>query len=208
MTAAGFVGASIRVRVPQAASTAATGAKPGATGPPLADESSVAADITLTAPLVPVGVAVTGGVTADVATAVAATTRGAGADVVVSASALRARGVGFFVDPVTVFAVVCVFAGLSAAVGAGLVARCLSLLALPGGRLFLPAFAPGFVAPAVSGAAFCAGAEVAPGFAESSAHAVPGVLAIAKPTPSATANPPTRPTYMALFMVGPLVRPE
>ncbi|KAB7755881.1 hypothetical protein MMUC44124_19440 [Mycolicibacterium mucogenicum DSM 44124] len=163
--------------------------------------------MTLTAPLVPVGVAVTDGVTADVATAVAATARGAGADVV-STSALRARGVGFFVDPVTVFAVVCVFAGLSAAVGAGLVARCFSLLALPGGRLFLPAFAAGFVVPAVSGAAFCAGAEVAPGFAASSAHAVPGVLAIAKPTPSATANPPTRPTYVALLMVGPLARPE
>ena len=56
--------------------------------------------------------------------------------------------------------------------------------------------------------AFCVGAEVAPGFAASSARAVPGVLAIAKPTPSATAKPPTRPTYVALLMVGPLTRPD
>ena len=195
VTAAAFVCVSTRGRVPQAASTAATGEKSGAAGPPVADESSVDADIRLTAPLVAAGVDVAVGVdvTAEVVTAVAATVRGEGTGVV-STSAWMARGAGFLVDPVTVFAVVCVFAGPSAAAGSGLLARCFSLPALPGGRLVLPALAPGFFVPAASGAAFCAGAEVAPGFAASSAHAVPGVLAIAKPTPSATANPPTRPT--------------
>jgi hypothetical protein len=33
-----------------------------------------------------------------------------------------------------------------------------------------------------------------------SAHAIPGVVAIAIPTPKATANPPTRPMYFALPM--------
>ncbi len=36
-----------------------------------------------------------------------------------------------------------------------------------------------------------------------SAHATPGVVAIAIPTPNATANPPTRPMYLALPMVIP-----
>jgi len=48
-----------------------------------------------------------------------------------------------------------------------------------------------FVAPAVPAAS----AELAD--AVSSAHAIPGVVATAIPTPSATANPPTRPMYLA-----------
>jgi hypothetical protein len=37
--------------------------------------------------------------------------------------------------------------------------------------------------------------------AVSSAHAIPGVVAIAMPTPKATANPPTRPMYLLVPMV-------
>ena len=37
-----------------------------------------------------------------------------------------------------------------------------------------------------------------------SAHATPGVVATATPTPKATANPPTRPMYVAVPMVIPL----
>jgi hypothetical protein len=40
-----------------------------------------------------------------------------------------------------------------------------------------------------------------------SAHATHGVVATAMPTPRATANPPTRPIYLALLMVVPLRRP-
>ena len=39
-----------------------------------------------------------------------------------------------------------------------------------------------------------------------SAHATPGVVATATPTPKATANPPTRPMYMAL-LIFPLSKP-
>ena len=46
---------------------------------------------------------------------------------------------------------------------------------------------------------------------ESSAHATPGVAAIAPPTPSATAKAPTRPMYLAyaVFAIGrvPALRP-
>jgi hypothetical protein len=55
----------------------------------------------------------------------------------------------------------------------------------------------GPVAPAVP--------AVAPELVDSvsSAHATPGVVAIAIPTPSATVNPPTRPMYLALLIVVP-----
>jgi hypothetical protein len=43
--------------------------------------------------------------------------------------------------------------------------------------------------------------------AVSSAIAMPGVVATAMPTPSATANPPTRPMYFALLMVVPSAVP-
>jgi hypothetical protein len=39
---------------------------------------------------------------------------------------------------------------------------------------------------------------------DGSAQATPGVVVIAMPTPNATANPPTRPTYLALPIVVPL----
>ncbi len=139
------------MRVPQAASTAATGAKSGVTGSPVAEESRVGADIRLTAPFVTVGVDGTDGVTADVATAVAATARGVGDDVV-SGSTLAARGAAFLVEPVTVLAVICVVAGASAAVGFAL--RCFSLLDL-GGRFVFPAFVPGALVLVAAGASVC-----------------------------------------------------
>jgi hypothetical protein len=39
--------------------------------------------------------------------------------------------------------------------------------------------------------------------ASGAANATPGVVATANPTPNATANPPTRPMYLAQFMINP-----
>jgi hypothetical protein len=57
------------------------------------------------------------------------------------------------------------------------------------------------------GAADDGEAESAPGELPSSAHATPGLLATATPTPNATANPPTRPTNRPALTTTPLIAP-
>ena len=62
----------------------------------------------------------------------------------------------------------------------------------------------GFGCSTGSGSARPAGRPLGTRGPVSSAHATPGVVATAIPTPSATANPPTRPMYLALLMIVPL----